>query len=66
MMDSIRGFWEASTVDQLVQMTEKEMLETLHAIAEKYSSRGITITILDDQTAFEAMDERVVDEAVME
>lgn len=66
MMDSIRGFWEASTVDQLVQMTEKEMLETLHAIAEKYSSRGITITILDDQTAFEAMDERVVDEVVME
>ena len=66
MMDSIRGFWEASTVDQLVQMTEKERLETLHAIAEKYSSRGITITILDDQTAFEAMDERVVDEAVME
>ncbi|MDE6364211.1 MAG: M56 family metallopeptidase [Lachnospiraceae bacterium] len=58
MMDSIRGFWESSTVDQLVQMTEEQMLETLDAIAEKYSSRSITITILEDQVAFETMEER--------
>lgn len=66
MMDRIRSFWEETTVDQLVQMTEEEMLETLHAVAEKYSSRGITITILDDQVAFETMDERGVDEAAIE
>ncbi len=60
MMDSIRGFWESSTVDQLVRMTEEQMLETLHAIAEKYSSRDVTITILDDQVAFETMDERML------
>lgn len=58
MMDRIRSFWEETTVDQLVQITEEEMLATLHAIAEKYSSRSITITILEDQTAFETMDER--------
>ncbi|MDE7324638.1 MAG: M56 family metallopeptidase [Lachnospiraceae bacterium] len=58
MIDSIRGFWESSTVDQLVAMTEDEMLEMLHLIAEKYSSRNVTITVLDDKTAFERMDER--------
>lgn len=61
MMESIRGFWESSTVDQLVQMTEEQMLETLHAIAKKYSSRSITITILEDQVAFETMEERMPD-----
>lgn len=58
MMDSIRGYWESSTVDQMVGKTEEEILDTLHAIAEKYSSRSITITIHDDQTSFECMDER--------
>ena len=62
MMDSIRGYWESSTVDQLVSMTEEEMLETLQAIAEKYSSQRIRITLLEDQVAFETMDERMHDE----
>ena len=43
-----------------MQMTESEMLEWLHSIAAKYSSRNITITILDDQTQFECKDERDV------
>ena len=59
MMDSIRGYWESSTVDQLVSMTEEEMLETLQAIAEKYSSQRIRITLLEDQVAFETMDEQI-------
>ena len=35
-------------------------LEWLKSIASKYSNRNITITILDDQTYFECMDERAM------
>ncbi len=58
MLESIQSYWEASTVDQMTQMTEEELQETLHAIAEKYSTRNVTLTILDDQTRFSCMDDR--------
>ena len=34
------------------------MEKTIHAIAEKYSSRMIDITIHDDEISFECIDER--------
>lgn len=58
MMEIIQEFWESSTVDQLVAMTDEEMRKALHEIARKFSSDDITITILDDQFSFEHMDER--------
>ena len=60
MMREIQDYWESADIDEIVQMTESEMLEWLHSIAAKYSSRNITITILDDQTQFECKDERDV------
>lgn len=60
MMREIQDYWESADIDEIVQMTESEMLEWLHSIAAKYSNRNITITILDDQTQFECMDERDV------
>ena len=60
MVREIQDYWESADIDEIVQMTESEMLEWLHSIAAKYSNRNITITILDDQTQFESMDERDV------
>lgn len=60
MVREIQDYWESADIDEIVQMTEGEMLEWLHSIAAKYSNRNITITILDDQTQFECMDERDV------
>ncbi len=60
MVREIQDYWESADIDEIVQMTESEMLEWLHSIAAKYSNRNITITILDDQTQFECMDERDV------
>lgn len=58
MVREIQDYWESSDIDEILQMTESDMLEWLHSIAAKYSSRNVTITILDDQTGFECMDER--------
>ena len=60
MVREIQDYWESADIDEIVQMTESEMLEWLHSIAAKYSNQNITITILDDQTLFECMDERDV------
>ncbi len=58
MRKSIEAFWESSSLDQLLKMSEDDMKKTIHAIAEKYSSRMIDIKIHDDETSFERMDER--------
>ncbi len=58
MVREIQDYWESSDIDEILQMTESDMLEWLQSIAAKYSSRNVTITILDDQTGFECMDER--------
>ncbi|MDE6941475.1 MAG: hypothetical protein K2P40_11110 [Lachnospiraceae bacterium] len=58
MMREIQDHWASSDIDEILQMTESDMSELLHAAAEKYSTRNITITILDDGTRFECMDER--------
>ncbi len=58
MMREIQDYWASSDIDEILQMTESDMSELLHAAAKKYSSRNITITILDDGTRFECMDER--------
>lgn len=58
MMHEIQDYWDSSDIDEILQMTKTDMLEWLQSIASKYSNRNITITILDDQTYFECMDER--------
>lgn len=58
MVREIQERWDSSDIDEIVQMTESDMLEWLHAVAAKYSNRKITITIVDDRTQFECMDER--------
>lgn len=58
MIKSIQEYWDSTDIDNLVKMTESDILELLDSIASKYSNRYITITILDDHTSFECMDER--------
>lgn len=58
MTDSIRSYWESTDIDTLMTKSESDMLEFLHAVAAKYSSQSIKITIVDDQTAFECLDRR--------
>lgn len=58
MVREIKDYWDSADIDYLVKMTESDMLELLDSIAAKYSNQYITITILDDHTGFECMDER--------
>ncbi|MDE6053823.1 MAG: M56 family metallopeptidase [Lachnospiraceae bacterium] len=58
MVHEIQDSWDSSDIDEILQMTKSDMLEWLQSIAAKYSNRNIIITILDDQTYFECMDER--------
>jgi len=60
MMREIQDYWDLADIDEILQMTKNDMLELLHSIAAKYSSQNVTITILDDQTYFECMDERAL------
>ena len=61
MIGDIENYWETSDVEELLKMTEDDMLETLHQIVAKYSSHDITITIMDERTSFESMDERRIE-----
>ncbi|MDE7478410.1 MAG: hypothetical protein K2M91_10750, partial [Lachnospiraceae bacterium] len=61
VIGDIENYWETSDVEELLKMTEDDMIETLHQIAAKYSSDDITITIMDKRTSFESMDERRIE-----
>lgn len=58
MVREIQDYWDSADIDYLVKMTKSDMLELLDSIAAKYSNQNISITILDDHTSFECMDER--------
>lgn len=64
MMDDIENYWVSSEMDEILGMTKSDMLDALHKIAAKNSNCNVTITIMDERTSFECMDERALyDEA---
>ncbi len=54
----IQKFWNETSLDELVKMSEGEVAVHLSDIAAKYSNSRITIMIDEDMIQFESVDER--------
>ncbi len=61
MIKDIEKFWNETNTEEMLKMTEKNVVEKLREIAEGYSAKHITITINEEQVQFESMDERNID-----
>lgn len=57
-IDAIQEFWNKTNLEDLQKLTRDDVLVKLEEIADRLSSRKITITILKEQLYFEHMDER--------
>ena len=57
-IDAIQEFWNETNLENLQKLTRDDVLVKLEEIADRLSSRKITITILEEQLYFEHMDER--------
>lgn len=58
MINAIRAFWNDTDIDNILNMSERDIVQELEQLAVKYSSDHITITINEEQVHFERMDER--------
>ena len=58
MMNGILDFWNRTDMEEMLSMTEDDIVSKLQEIAAKYSNANITITIREDSVGFEKMDER--------
>jgi beta-lactamase regulating signal transducer with metallopeptidase domain len=58
MMNKIQDFWNRTDMEEMLSMTEDDIVSKLQEIAAKYSNANITITICEDSVGFEKMDER--------
>ncbi len=58
MMRGIQDFWNGTDMEEMLGMTEDDIVSKLKEIAAEYSNADITITIRGDSVGFEKMDER--------
>lgn len=58
MMSEIQDFWNRTDIEEMLSMTEDDIVSRLQEIAAEYSNANITITIREDSAGFEKMDER--------
>lgn len=58
MMNEIQDFWDRTDIEEMLSMTEDDIVSKLKEIAAEYSNADITITIREDSVGFEKMDER--------
>lgn len=58
MIKDIEKFWNETSTEEMLKMTEKDVVEKLRSIAAGYSAKHITITINEECVQFESMDER--------
>lgn len=58
VVSDIQKFWDEETMDELLAMTEDDIISKLTALAAKYSSNGVTITINAERVHFEHTEER--------
>lgn len=61
MIGDIEKFWNETSTEEMLEMTEKDVAEKLWRIAAAYSNNQITITINEEHVQFESMDERNID-----
>ena len=58
MISEIQDFWNGTDIDEMLGMTEGDIVGKLKEIAAEYSNDNITIIIQEDSVSFEKMDER--------
>jgi chaperonin GroEL (HSP60 family) len=58
MMSEIQDFWNRTDIEEMLSMTEDDIVSKLKEIATEYSNNNITIIIHEDSVSFEKMDER--------
>jgi len=58
MTNAIQAFWDETPLDDLLKLTESDVVEKMVSWADEYSNDLITITIDENQVQFEGMDER--------
>lgn len=58
MVNAIQKFWDETTLDDLLTMTEDDIISKLTLLAEDYSSNDVTITINAERVHFEHTEER--------
>ena len=58
MMNEILDFWNRTDMEEMLSMTEDDIVSKLKKIAAEYSNANITIIIRGDSVSFEKMDER--------
>ena len=61
MIKDIEKFWNETSTEEMLKITEKDVVEKLREIAGGYSTKQITITINEEHVQFESMDERNID-----
>lgn len=61
MVGDIEKFWNETGTEEMLKMTEGDVVKELQRIAEKYSNDQIIFTIDEEHVQFETMDERGID-----
>lgn len=58
IISAIEAFWNETPLDDLLTLTERDVVTKMVSLADEYSTDLITITIDENQVQFEGMDER--------
>lgn len=58
MVSAIQKFWDEATLDELLTMTEDDVISRLTSLAVEYSSDNVTISINAERVHFEHTEER--------
>lgn len=58
MINAIHAFWNNTDIENILKMSESDIVQELEKMAAKYSTDHVTITIHEEQVHFERMDER--------
>ncbi len=58
MINAIQAFWDETPLDDMLKLTQNDVLGEMRSLADEYSSNLITIEIDETQVQFESMDER--------
>ena len=58
MINAVQAFWDETSLDELLKLTEDDVVAKMASLADEYSSDLITINIDETQVQFEGMDER--------
>ena len=58
MISAIQAFWEDTPLDDMLKLTQNDIVEKMRSLADEYSRNLITIKIDEAQVQFECMDER--------